>query len=186
MRLITLYRLAGAALVLGLAGCGRDALAPADESRFAATVTGALSRRVTGSALGGRALLGTEVPEYDLLLTDGTTGANGLYFYHAGYEVAPGAYGIGSMTTGSASSTPAQFIGSYFASTGPDQSDIYYTTGGSLTVESISTTRISGRFDVTMVTMVVGAPAQKTVRVVGTFDGPSEANVAANDKGSGG
>ena len=156
------------AAVLAVAACHHDNVtAPkiALGTSFTATVTGAVNRTINGEAFGSTTPLDATHDDYLVVLSDGPIvgSQGGILLEH-----------IGSPSTGTypAVNIDTTIVGTEFLGTFYSVSDarIYYSTGGTVTIDAISPERMLGRFDITMRTDD-GLGTEQTVHAIGTFDG---------------
>jgi hypothetical protein len=164
MRIRSFTRLTTAALVLA-AAC-HDSTGPKDANGFHGSVTGAVNRTLSGEAF-GESTTDVDGTEYALVLSDGafTTSRGGVVFDHFGAPATKGTYQLGD---GSGSN---EFFGAFASAT--DQT-AYYATSGTLTITSISGTRVAGRFDMQAETDPQATGTVRSVRVTGTFSGDND------------
>jgi hypothetical protein len=161
-------RLVAAALLAAAPAC-HDASAPDDSpssATFTATFNGAVSGTVDGDAAAA-ARATTYGTDYLILLRHGPHDAadRSIGLGRIGTVAGPGTYAVGDSFSPNERNT---FYGnSYTYTTLID--DVYRTTGGTLTITSRTSSRITGNFDVSMRT---SHDSTTTLHVVGTFDAP--------------
>ena len=183
MRIASITRLALAAAVCATVACGGDSSTGpkgVDANAFSGTVTGDYTRTLTGAAAAGHETDPDYGDIYAIVLSDGAitdTASGAVVLSHVGSGVSQKTYDVADFEAVGQSEASNPFGDKFFAMYAPSSTsginDLFFTSGGTVTISTVSATRVKGTFDVTMKNaIVVPGTSAKSIRVRGTFDAP--------------
>ena len=139
---------------------------PGNAGTFSGTVSGGLSKSVTGQAV-----FGTSAAEGGFALVLGNENDGFIFGRDLAGIPAAGAYPVWNFDDESGEDMPTNAIGGVFGLTVGGKDYVCSSTGGTLTISNSSSTRLQGTLNVTAACYTVGTETPVAITVAGQFSG---------------